>query len=81
MKEIDLYKYIGIHHEYGKTDCITLVTDFYENEFDIKIALPSYSNSRSWMREFTTDNIDAWAINNANKINIYGNNNNNNKKQ
>tara|TARA_Y100000385_G_scaffold290486_1_gene363814 strand:+ start:1239 stop:1628 length:390 start_codon:yes stop_codon:yes gene_type:complete len=54
-------KYLGLTHEYGNTDCIELIRNFYKNELKIDFDLPTYPHSRVWMKNFHTDKVDEWA--------------------
>lgn len=67
---IDLSKYLGLKHQYGTTDCITLVRNFYEQEFFIKINIPEYVHNRRWMKQFTIQDIDYWAKQCAKKVSL-----------
>lgn len=65
---MNLLKYIGYRHSYGTLDCIKLLEWYYYEELGIKLLIPSYSTSRVWMKEFTTDFIDTWAAKYTEKI-------------
>lgn len=65
-----LQEYIGLKHNYNNINCISLITNFYKKQLNIKIALPEYPKSRRWMCYFTTNEIDSWAFNNASKISL-----------
>ena len=54
-------KYLGKKYEIGKWDCVTLVTNFYRDEYDINLILPSYSKSKdifSWSTEWLDNYIE-----------------------
>ena len=53
-------KYLGIPHEYGKWDCILIVTEFYKNEFGIDIKLPAYPHSDEWMDTYSPEFADSF---------------------
>lgn len=42
-------KYIGLKFQWGKQDCVTLVEDFYKNEFNIVI--PHIERHENWDKE------------------------------
>lgn len=65
---IIVHKYLGIPHVYGQFDCIHLVQQFYTQELGVSFDLPPYSHSRSWMRDFSTEKVDAWASNYGKKV-------------
>jgi len=65
-----VYEYLGIKHEYGKTDCIELIRKFYIKELSIDFPLPSYPKSRDWMKQFTTSHVDEWASTCAVKVKL-----------
>ena len=67
---MQLEKYLGLAHTYGRLDCITLVRLFYEQEFGIYINLPTYSHSRRWMTEITVEKLDYWAKQCAEKVSL-----------
>ena len=54
-------KYLGLKHEYGQTDCIELIRNFYKNELKLEFDLPPYPHSRAWMKYFHTTKVDEWA--------------------
>lgn len=62
--------YLGLKHEYGKLDCVTLLQLFYANELGILLDIPNYSFSRRWVLEFSADNIDAWISKYATKVSL-----------
>jgi len=51
-------QYLGLRHEYGVCDCITLVHSFYKQELGLDFILPDYPHSTLWMRHFTLESID-----------------------
>ena len=63
-------KYLGLKHEYGTTDCIELLRQFYNNELSLDFPLPTYTKSRSWMKQFSTHNVDLWAETCFIKVNL-----------
>ena len=63
-------KYLGLKHEYGQCDCIQLIKAFYRDELNLTFDLPSYPNSRKWMKHFSTDNVDNWASECAVKVKL-----------
>lgn len=65
---MNLEKYIGLKHNYGTIDCITLVRLFYEQELSIKINLPEYPHNRRWMHVITANQVDYWAKQCAQKV-------------
>lgn len=67
---MELTKYIGLPHQYGILDCITLVRLVYEQEFHILLTLPPYTHSRHWMREYTVESVDQWAKQCARKVSL-----------
>jgi cell wall-associated NlpC family hydrolase len=54
--------YIGLQHEYGQNDCITLIQRFYAEQLKINFSLPAYTKSKKWMYNLTTSQIDEWAL-------------------
>jgi cell wall-associated NlpC family hydrolase len=67
---MNISKYIGLPHQYGILDCITLVRMVYEQEFSISLNLPDYPHSRHWMRKYTVDIVDQWAKQCAQKVSL-----------
>ena len=63
-------KYLGLKHDYGTTDCIELLRHFYNNELYLDFSLPTYPKSRSWMKQFSTHNVDLWAKTSFVKVNL-----------
>lgn len=63
-------KYIGLPHQYGVLDCITLVRAVYEQELNILLNLPRYTPSRQWMREYPVETVDQWAKQYAEKVSL-----------
>ena len=63
-------KYLVLKHEYGQCDCIQLIKAFYRDELNLTFDLPSYPNSRKWMKHFSTDNVDDWASECAVKVKL-----------
>jgi cell wall-associated NlpC family hydrolase len=55
-------QYIGLNHEYGKTDCISLIQEFYKKQLNIDFNLPQYTKSKKWMYSLTASQIDEWAL-------------------
>ena len=49
-------KYLGKKYEIGNWDCVTLVTQFYKNEYNVDLTLPPYSSSRD-IFSWTTDSF------------------------
>lgn len=62
-----MLKYIGLRHNYGELDCITLIKSFYEQELGISFELPEYSRSRRWMFGFTEEQLNDWICKYATK--------------
>jgi cell wall-associated NlpC family hydrolase len=63
-------QYLGVHHEYGTFDCITLVKHFYKNQLNIDFNLPTYPYDISWIKNFTPEYIDQWALRYSVKVNL-----------
>ena len=63
-------QYLGLKHEYGVIDCIELLRQFYNNELSLDFPLPIYLKSRSWMKHFSTHNVDLWAETCFIKVNL-----------
>lgn len=55
-------KYLGLRHQYGVIDCIELIRLLYTDELSLEFPLPTYVKSRAWMKQFTTENVDEWAL-------------------
>ena len=53
-------KYLGLKHNYSKTNCITLIQSFYKNEFNIHFETPNYPKSRSWLKFYDPSFISEW---------------------
>lgn len=67
FRELDITKYLGRPHNYGSFDCIKLIELVYA-ELGLEFSSPTYSFSRRWMREITTEAIDTWAAKYAKKV-------------
>jgi cell wall-associated NlpC family hydrolase len=65
-----LNKYIGIAHNYGTSDCITLVKSFYREELGIDIILPEYPKSRKWLKSYSVDFMDSWVSKYTKKVSL-----------
>jgi cell wall-associated NlpC family hydrolase len=63
-------KYLGLKHEYGKIDCISLIRKFYFQELQLDFPLPQYPHSRVWLKQFSTQNVDQWASTCAVKVKL-----------
>jgi cell wall-associated NlpC family hydrolase len=63
-------QYLGVQHEYGIFDCITLVKHFYKNQLNIDFNLPTYPYDMSWIKNFTPEYIDQWALRYSVKVNL-----------
>ena len=63
-------QYLGIQHEYGVFDCITLVKRFYKNQLNLDFSLPAYPYDISWIKIFTPEYIDQWALRYSVKVNL-----------
>jgi len=63
-------RYLGIKHDYGKYDCVTLVQQFYEQELGCSFNLPAYPHSRLWMKQYTVDFLDEWASKYGKKVSL-----------
>lgn len=61
-------RYIGIPHNYGSFDCITLVEQFYKQELGITIEIPPYTPSRAWMKQYNTESFDEAASKYGKKV-------------
>ena len=71
MVRENIINYIGIQHNYLKTNCITIIDDFYTNELGInciKELIPSDVKNRRWMREVSLKNINDWALKHGIKV-------------
>lgn len=55
-----MLNYIGLEHDYGSVDCITLIKSFYERELSISFTLPVYTRSKRWMLDFSEDELNCW---------------------
>jgi cell wall-associated NlpC family hydrolase len=65
---MNIHNYLFLPHSYGDIDCASLISLYYKQELNIDLNLPEYPHSKSWMRVFSTDYLDNWAISNAHKI-------------
>ena len=63
-------KYLGKRHEYGVFDCITLIKHFYANELNLFFTLPDYPKSRAWLKSFSTDTVEKYALQHAKKVSL-----------
>ncbi len=63
-------QYLGKKHEYGIFDCISLIKDFYSQELGINFDLPTYPQSRAWMKSFSTDTVEKLALQHARKVKL-----------
>ena len=63
-------KYLGLKHRYGVCDCIELIRKFYIQELSIDFPLPTYPKSREWIKHFSTENVDGWALTCAVKVKL-----------
>ena len=63
-------QYIGLSHEYGATDCITLIQRFYSEQLNIEIQLPRYIKSKKWMYALSAQEVDTWALKYAIKTSL-----------
>ena len=64
-----VFKYLGLNHEYGKFDCLLLIKYIYKNEFGLDFGIPAYTTSRQWMKEFSPNKVDEWAMKSFTKVN------------
>lgn len=67
---LNISKYLFIPHSYDDVNCVSLIQLFYEKELNIILEVPEYEKSRRWSAFFTTDSVDAWAINKASKVEL-----------
>lgn len=65
-----VHEHLGFKHEYGNVDCIELIRNFYLTELNISFDLPSYPQSREWLKCFSTKHIDLWASKCAYKVKL-----------
>ncbi len=63
-------QYLGIKHDYGNFDCITLIKQFYKTELNIHFDLPDYPQSRAWMKSFSTETVEKHALQHAKKVSL-----------
>lgn len=64
-----VFKYLGLNHEYGSFDCLLLIKCIYKNEFGLDFDIPTYTTSRQWMKEFSPNKVDEWAMKSFTKVN------------
>lgn len=62
--------YLGIKHDYGIFDCVTMVQQFYEKELNCSFNLPTYPHSRLWMKKYTVEFLDEWASKYGKKVSL-----------
>jgi cell wall-associated NlpC family hydrolase len=67
---LDIQPYLGVPHSYGTYDCITLIQQFYQIELGYNFSLPSYTPSRMWMKQYTTEFFDEWAAKYGKKVSL-----------
>lgn len=63
-------QYLGLTHKYGTVDCIEIIRQFYLVELNINLSLPTYPKSRDWMKHFSTESVDRWALTCAQKVEL-----------
>ena len=63
-------QYLGKKHIYGEFDCITLIKQFFSTELNIHFELPSYPQSRAWMKSFSTETVEKHALQHAKKVSL-----------
>lgn len=67
---MNLEKYLFIPHSYDDINCVSLIQLYYKNELGVELNIPEYNKSRRWSAFFNTSSVDAWAINNATKVQL-----------
>jgi cell wall-associated NlpC family hydrolase len=63
-------QYLSIPHSYGKFDCIILVQQFYKNHLNLEFSLPPYPYDIGWIKTYTSEYIDEWALKYSVKVNL-----------
>ena len=63
-------QYLSIPHIYGKFDCIILVQQFYKNHLNLEFNLPPYPYDIGWIKTYTSEYIDEWALKYSVKVNL-----------
>ena len=63
-------QYLSIPHIYGKFDCIILVQQFYKNHLNLEFSLPPYPYDIGWIKTYTSEYIDEWALKYSVKVNL-----------
>ena len=63
-------RYLNIPHEYGTCDCITLISEFYKQEFNIDAVLPKYPHDITWIKKFTPTFIDEQLLRYSVKVSL-----------
>lgn len=63
-------QYLGKRHRYGEFDCITLVKQFYKHELGLDFSIPSYPNSRAWIKTYDLDYLDQWIMQYGKKVEL-----------
>lgn len=67
---LNLDNYLFIPHNYDSINCVSLIQLYYKNELNIDLIIPEYKKSRRWSAFFNTASADAWAIDNAIKVQL-----------
>ena len=65
MVRENLINYIGLRHDYDNINCITIIDRFFKTELDIddiEKLIPSDIVNRRWMKKFSLEQIDEWAL-------------------
>lgn len=65
MVRENLINYIGLRHDYDSINCITIIDRFFKTELDIddiEKLIPSDIVNRRWMKKFSLEQIDEWAL-------------------
>lgn len=58
---VDIKNFLYKTHIYHKNDCITLIRDVYK-ELGIDFSIPSYSDSKYWMLQFSPEWFDSYIM-------------------
>ena len=74
MVRTNITKYLGIPHSYeAGLNCITIIHEFYKKELNIDCIqelIPSNITNSRWMKNFSLEDIDGWALKHGIKVTL-----------
>jgi cell wall-associated NlpC family hydrolase len=64
-------KYLNLKHDYKTNNCITLINSIYKEQLNSNVLDNLWEVAdRSWMRKYSIDFLESWAITVATKVNL-----------